>query len=124
VDFAESDDETASAQQKNTSKLRKAASLEVLKAYGGCFTSGFLALQDPLPKRPTSKLRSYESVGDFGMRLGSETTSIATGSSHSSVNFNIPRPDSATLVDRKSGRKWSWKGMRKSGKQAANLFRI
>jgi hypothetical protein len=123
AEFEESDCDTVNAQEKETaSKLRKAASLEVLKAYGGCFASGFLALQDPLPKRSTSKLRSYESVGDFGLRRGSETTSIAPTSSDSSVSLGWPRPDSATLVDKKSGRKWSWKGMRRSGKKAADRF--
>jgi hypothetical protein len=56
--------------------LRKAASLEALRAYSGCFVSGFLALQEPLPWTSPAATASSGSL------------SISTGS---------PRPDSDTL---------------------------
>ncbi|KAL5121422.1 hypothetical protein ACEQ8H_000493 [Pleosporales sp. CAS-2024a] len=57
--------------------LRKAASLEALQAYGGCFVSGFLAMQEPLPWMASPTATST-----------SRSSSTSTGS---------PRPDSDTL---------------------------
>lgn len=74
---AESDDEDLE-DQRNI-ELRREASLEALQAYGGCFVSGFLAMQQPLPW--TSKpLKSASS------NLSASTTST-----------DSPRPDSDTL---------------------------
>jgi hypothetical protein len=122
-DFQESDDEIADAQKENVA-LRRAASLEVLKAYGGAFASGFLALQDPLPTRPRTNLRSYQSAEGLAIeRSASYTTSTTTSSRSTSPlsNCSGPRPDSATLSfadNVRKGGKWSWRGMRKSRKQA------
>ncbi|KAF1937637.1 hypothetical protein EJ02DRAFT_412021 [Clathrospora elynae] len=125
-DFEGSDDEGEDVEvRQNTIDLRRAASLEVLKAYGGCFASGFLALQDPLPTRPKSKLRSYEIAEEFDLqRWASEPTSIETASSRSSSNASSPRPDSATLSqadvqDLKQRRKWNWRVTKKSRRDAA-----
>jgi hypothetical protein len=127
-EFAESDDGDAKAQKENVA-LRRAASLEVLKAYGGAFASGFLALQDPLPTRPKSKLRSYQSAEGFAIERSSSYTTTDTASRSSSSGLSnlsnlsrlsSPRPDSATLGfadDVRKGGKWSWKGLRKSRKQ-------
>ncbi|KAF1833650.1 hypothetical protein BDW02DRAFT_623411 [Decorospora gaudefroyi] len=122
-EYEESDEGDANAQEE-TLALRRAASLEVLKAYGGCFASGFLALQEPIPTRPNPKPRSHENANGFETRRwASDTRSIKTSSSRSSSNLNDPRPDSATLscTDAhglsKRG-KWRWKGMKRSRKQA------
>jgi hypothetical protein len=129
-EFAESDDGDAKAQKESVA-LRRAASLQVLKAYGGAFASGFLALQDPLPTRPKSKLRSCQSAEGFAIeRLSSYTTTdTALRSSSSGLsslsNLSSPRPDSATLSfadDVRKGGKWSWRGMRKSRKQILKNF--
>lgn len=126
-DFAESDDGNVES-QRETIALRRAASLEVLKAYGGCFASGFLALQEPLPSRPKSKLRSYESAYSVDMsRTASNATSLETASSSWSSNVDVPRPDSSTLgvpVPESKGGKWSWRSMRRSRKQAAKKIEV
>lgn len=119
-DFEESDDGDENVRKANAA-LRRAASLEVLKAYGGCFASGFLALQDPLPTRPKSKLRSCQSMDGFAMeRSASAATSISTSSS-SCNNPGGARPDSATLGEedtRERGR-WSWRCMGMGRRQKA-----
>lgn len=126
LDLEESDDEDVGSQRKRMA-LRKAASMEVLKAYGGCFASGFLALQEPLPSRPQSKLRRYESTDEFDIR---RTASIATSlesasmSCTSSTTTDSPRPDSATLSaallqEAAKASKWSWRSMRRSRKNAS-----
>jgi hypothetical protein len=56
---------------------QRAASLQALEVYGGCFVSGFLAMQEPLPWLSTPTLTS-----------GSDSSTTSSGS---------PRPDSATL---------------------------
>jgi hypothetical protein len=127
-DFAESDDGNVET-QRETIALRRAASLEVLKAYGGCFASGFLALQEPLPSRPKSKLRSYESAYSVDMsRTASNATSLDTASTSWSSNMDTPRPDSSTLgvpvQDMEKTSKWSWRGMRKSRKPAAKKIEV
>ncbi|KAI4645205.1 hypothetical protein J4E93_006005 [Alternaria ventricosa] len=127
-DFAESDDGNVET-QRETIALRRAASLEVLKAYGGCFASGFLALQEPLPSRPKSKLRSYESAYSVDIsRTASNATSLETASTSWSSNMDTPRPDSSTLgvpvQEMEKGSKWSWRGMRRSRKQAAKKLEV
>ncbi|RMZ73860.1 hypothetical protein GMOD_00004659 [Pyrenophora seminiperda CCB06] len=123
-DFAESDDGDADA-QRQTMALRRAASLEVLKAYGGCFASGFLALQEPLPTRAKSKLRIYESADGCEIsRTASIATSLATSSSSWGTNLDSPRPDSATLSstpvpEATKGARWRWRSMKKSWKCSA-----
>ncbi|KNG51659.1 hypothetical protein TW65_01056 [Stemphylium lycopersici] len=123
-DFAESDDGDDIESQMHNLALRRAASMEVLKAYGGCFASGFLALQDPLPTRPKSKLRRYESADDCDIRrTASVATSLESASVSCASNLDSPRPDSATLSPAelqsvaKAGR-WSWRSMKKTRKQS------
>lgn len=129
MDFDESDDEDASTYSKRMA-LRRAASLEVLKAYGGCFASGFLALQEPLPVRPQSKLRRYESAEEFEIRrTASIATSLETLSvSCTSTTSDSPRPDSATLspeeLQQATKGKWSWRSMRKSRKNSAKKLGV
>lgn len=62
--------------------LRKAASLEALQAYGGCFVSGFLAMQEPLPWTwSTSSLEaSNQSIRSCGSPRPDSDTLSATGS--------------------------------------------
>lgn len=122
LDLEESDDEDVGSQKKRMA-LRKAASMEVLKAYGGCFASGFLALQEPLPSRPQSKLRRYESADEIEIRrTASIATSLESGSaSCTSSTTDSPRPDSATLSpaqlqEAARATKWSWRSMRRSRK--------
>lgn len=128
-DFAESDDGDADA-QRQTMALRRAASLEVLKAYGGCFASGFLALQEPLPTRAKSKLRIYESADGCEMqRTASIATSFATSSSSWGHNLDNPRPDSATLSSTPipepvKGARWRWRSMKKSWKPSAKKLEV
>jgi hypothetical protein len=128
-DFAESDDGDADAHKQSVA-LRRAASLEVLKAYGGAFASGFLALQDPLPMRPKSKLRSYQRAEGLAMERSASYTTTDTASRSSSSglsNLSSPRPDSATLSfadDVRKGGKWSWRGLRKSKKHAVKQFEM
>ncbi|OAL02230.1 hypothetical protein IQ06DRAFT_132860 [Phaeosphaeriaceae sp. SRC1lsM3a] len=78
--------------------LKKAASLEALQAYGGCFVSGFLAMQDPLPWLSPAASPSP--------------------SNSSRWSFGSPRPDSDTLSrmdieELSSERKRSWRSVRK-----------
>jgi hypothetical protein len=129
LDLEESDDEEDMSSQTKRMALRKAASMEVLKAYGGCFASGFLALQEPLPSRPQSKLRRYESADEFEIRrTASIATSLESGSvSCTSSTTDSPRPDSATLSpaqlqEAAKASKWSWRSMRKSRKHSAKKF--
>jgi hypothetical protein len=75
-DCIESDDEDLEA-IRNV-ELRRAASLEALQAYGGCFVSGFMAMQEPLPGRYT-------------------TARSASKLSTSTSSADSPRPDSDTL---------------------------
>jgi hypothetical protein len=96
LDYSESDDGDLIAMHDVA--LRKAASLEALQAYGGCFVSGFLAMQDPLPW------------------ASSPTATITSRSSFTSAGS--PRPDSDTLsrVDVRElndERKSNWRSMRK-----------
>lgn len=108
--------------------LRKAASLEALKAYGGCFASGFLAMQEPLPW--ASRTSPYEDVEGLDLReLVWEMASVETGSvkvlsnsTHSRVGR--PRPDSDTLshADVQELRDvgiWSWSFIGKRRRNAA-----
>jgi hypothetical protein len=80
--------------------LRRAASLEALQAYGGCFVSGFLAMQEPLPWTSSSN-RSVASSGS-------------------------PRPDSDTLshtdaLDAPVQRKRSWRSLARLGSAGRKL---
>jgi hypothetical protein len=81
--------------------LRRAASLEALQAYGGCFVSGFLAMQDPLPW-----LSPATASANF------------TRSSRSTTSAGSPRPDSDTLSstgaqESANERKGSWISMKR-----------
>lgn len=113
--------------------LRRAASLEALKAYGGCFASGFLAMQEPLPW--TSRRTPHEDVEGLDIReLVLDMASVETGSVQVSSNTTrtragCPRPDSDTLSHadiqelNEVGR-WSWKFIGKRRRNAANKWRI
>ncbi|KAF2832345.1 hypothetical protein CC86DRAFT_462657 [Ophiobolus disseminans] len=93
-DDTESDD--GEVNSTRNIEMRRAASLGALQAYGGCFVSGFLAMQEPLPvSRPTT----------------------TRSSSATSVESLHARPDSATLgqadIQELSGRRQSsWIGAR------------
>lgn len=96
--------------------LRKAASLEALKIYGGCFTSGFLAMThgDFNDQRGVCP----DAEGLDLQRLATEMARVDTGSIETRSRFSgscgSPRPDSDTLsrpdVRRK---KWSWRSLGK-----------
>ncbi|KAF1848899.1 uncharacterized protein K460DRAFT_353832 [Cucurbitaria berberidis CBS 394.84] len=113
--------------------FRRAASLEALKAYGGCFASGFLAMQDPLPwtsRRSGHTTRPfYENAECLDLQklasemASNESQSAKTTSSHSHSNAGCPRPDSDTLSHAdiqslKNERKWSWRSI---GKKRRNV---
>lgn len=116
--------------------LRRAASLEALQAYGGCFASGFLAMQNPLPwaSRRTGGRREalYETIEEpEAWRLALtleciETGSIATASTNSFASSGSPRPDSDTLshvdvAELGVKRKWSWRSLGRKKNTAGKL---
>ena len=128
-DFEGSDDEDWDVKKVDIA-LRRAASLEALKIYGGCFTSGFLAMQEPLPwMTPSHSNRKpcQQDVEGLDFRkLASEMVRTRSGSAGASSRDSnsyagSPRPDSDTLsradVEKERGRKWSWRslGRRVSG---------
>lgn len=123
--MSESDVEDLDARRYNIA-LRKAASLEALKIYGGCFTSGFLAMtHGDLDNR---KLSCPDAEGIDLHRLAVEMarverSSIATGS-RSSDSCGSPRPDSDTLsridVRERSEKKWSWRSLGKKRRNERN----
>ncbi|CAO2650111.1 Nn.00g014030.m01.CDS01 [Neocucurbitaria sp. VM-36] len=113
--------------------LRRAASLEALKAYGGCFASGFLAMQDPLPwtsrrNDHVTKKRHEDIEGLDLEKLASEMVSLGTESTKTTwsslySNAGCPRPDSDTLSQAdiqslKSERKWSWRSIGRKRRSA------
>lgn len=124
-ELSETGDEDLDARNYNNA-LRKAASLEALKIYGGCFTSGFLAMtHGDLDNR---ELYCSDAEGIDLQRFAVEmarvdTGSIATGS-RSSDSCGSPRPDSDTLsrvdVRERSERKWSWKSLGKKRRSERN----
>jgi len=75
-DRAESDEDL---EEERDVELRREASLEALQAYGGCFVSGFLAMQQPL------------------LRTAPPTKSASSNLSASVTSTDSPRPDSDTL---------------------------
>ncbi|KAH8723438.1 hypothetical protein GQ44DRAFT_774041 [Phaeosphaeriaceae sp. PMI808] len=92
----ESDDGDLDAKYNNA--LRQAASLEALQAYGGCFVSGFLNMQQPLP-----------------WTLPAATITTSNGSF---TAVGCPRPDSDTLSctdtqESTESRKRNWRHMRR-----------
>lgn len=117
-EMSDSGEEDVNAQQYNIA-LRKAASLEALKIYGGCFTSGFLAMthgdigdrQRPSPDAERLDLQ----------RLASEMARVDTGSIETESRFSSscgsPRPDSDTLsrvdVRERCEKRWGWKSLGK-----------
>lgn len=125
-DFDGSNDGDSDA-RRHAIALRRAASLEALKAYGGCFTSGFFAMQQPLPRRPIPNLHlrgPFEDDESLDLRtLASEMSSVDTGSvktasSTSHNNAGCPRPDSDTLShidvkELKPERRWRWRSLGK-----------
>ncbi|KAF1931281.1 uncharacterized protein M421DRAFT_2789 [Didymella exigua CBS 183.55] len=117
-DLSESGDEDLDTRRYNIA-LRKAASLEAMKIYGGCFTSGFLAMtHGDLDNR---KMSCPDAEGIDLQRLAVEMARVDTGSietgSRSSDSCGSPRPDSDTLsrVDtrERSEKKWSWRSLGK-----------
>jgi hypothetical protein len=124
--FEGSDDDDDWDANKVDIALRRAASLEALKIYGGCFTSGFLAMQDPLPWMTPSngsrKPRRQDVEGLDFRRLASEMVRSRSGNTETSSRdsdsrIGSPRPDSDTLsradVEKERGRKWSWRSLGK-----------
>jgi hypothetical protein len=106
--------------------LNRAASLEALQAYGGCFTAGFLAMQQPIPWKPakTSRMRDlWEDFENIDIRalaanVTVETGSVTTASNTSPDSPGSPRPDSDTLSgvdvnELKAKKRWSWKNISK-----------
>ena len=123
-DYSESGDEDLDARRYNIA-LRKAASLEALKIYGGCFTSGFLAMTHG----DVHDRRYPDAEGLDLQRLASEMARVDTGSieteSRSSDSCGSPRPDSDTLsrldVRERSEKKWSWRSLGKKRRSERNL---
>lgn len=92
--YDDTESEDGEAETLRILELRRVASLEALQAYGGCFVSGFLAMQEPLP-------------------WASTTTTL-----NSTTCADRPRPDSDTLShmdvqELSSSRLRGWKSMRK-----------
>jgi len=90
--------------------LRRVASLQALKAYGGCFASGFLAMQHPFPWTTA------------------ETTSIRTSSSGSSHDSEYPGSDLETesivsVQEIETGRRRPWKRFGRSRASMAQISR-
>ena len=124
-DLSESGDEDLDARRYNLA-LRKAASLEALKIYGGCFTSGFLAMtHGDLDHR---KLSCLDAEGIDLQKLAVEMVRVNTGSidtgSRSSDSCGSPRPDSDTLsrvdVRERTEKKWSWRSLGKKMRNDRN----
>ncbi|KZM27369.1 hypothetical protein ST47_g1486 [Ascochyta rabiei] len=118
------DDVSASGEDNvNTARyniaLRKAASLEALQIYGGCFTSGFLAMTHG--DMDDGDLSCRDAEGLDLQRLASDMARVDTGStetgSRCTGSCGSPRPDSDTLsrVDaRERGEKrWRWRSLGK-----------
>lgn len=115
-EWSEFGDEDLNARRYNMA-LKKAASLEALKIYGGCFTSGFLAMThgDMDDRKPSC----LDTEGLDLQRLASDMARVDTGSietgSRSSDSCGSPRPDSDTLsrvgVQDRSEKKWSWRSL-------------
>ena len=126
-DLSDCGEEDLNARRYNIA-LRKAASLEALKIYGGCFTSGFLAMTNGrIDSRSTPR---PDAEGLDLQWLASEMARVDTGSieteSWFSGSYGSPRPDSDTLsrVDARDGveKKWSWRSLgkrRRNEKSAA-----
>ncbi|KAH6621802.1 hypothetical protein C7974DRAFT_397166 [Boeremia exigua] len=116
-DLSESADEDLNTRRYNMA-LRKAASLEALQIYGGCFTSGFLAMTHG--DYDYQKLACADAEGLDLQKFAFEMSRADTGSiesrSRSSGSCGSPRPDSDTLsrLDReRSEKKWSWRNFGK-----------
>ncbi|KAF2623873.1 hypothetical protein BU25DRAFT_414044 [Macroventuria anomochaeta] len=124
-DLSESGDEDHDARRYNIA-LRKAASLEALKIYGGCFTSGFLAMaHGDIDDR---KLSCPDAEGLDLQKLASEMARVDTGSIETESRFSgscgSPRPDSDTLsqmdVRERCEKKWSWRSLGKKRRSERN----
>lgn len=99
-------DELDEDEDEHSIALRRAASLQALKAYGGCFASGFLAMQHPFPWTTA------------------ETTSVRTSSSGSSHDADYPSSDLETqsivsVQEIETGRRRPWKSFGKSRSRMA-----
>lgn len=131
-DCDESEDGDLDARRNNIA-LRRAASLEALKIYGGCFASGFLAMQDPW--RSTSAASQSQQyyldvetleLRELALEMASiQTSSMETGSTRTGSSIGKPRPDSVVLSPagaqtEKSQRKWSWKNIAKRRHNKSN----
>ncbi len=127
-DLDESDDEDITM-PRNHVALRRAASLQALKAYGGCFASGFLAMQEPLPAIPRKWSCTTDAESLDLEKLASEMSlqemnSMKPGLSSRQDRAGSPRPDSDTLSqvdmsDVKHERRWRWRGMGKRRRNSA-----
>ncbi|KAL6705098.1 hypothetical protein ACN47E_007357 [Coniothyrium glycines] len=99
--------------------LRKAASIEAMQAYGGCFASGFFAMQEPLPWTKLSQNSSLQRMASNKSSVG--TGSITTSSCRLPRSTGMPRPDSDTLSNpdvqlSSPARKWRWSSLVKGAK--------
>jgi len=124
-DLSDSGEEDLNARRYNIA-LRKAASLEALKIYGGCFTSGFLAMtHGDMDER---QLRYPDAERLDLQRFASEMARVDTGSietgSRISSSCGSPRPDSDTLsrvdVRERCEKKWSWRSLGKKRRNERN----
>lgn len=91
--------------------------MEALKIYGGCFTSGFLAMtHGDLDDR---RLPTPDTEGLDLQMLAADMARVDTGSIETESRFSgscgSPRPDSDTLsrvdVRERSEKKWSWRSL-------------
>lgn len=126
-DFEGSDDGDFESRPENIA-LRKAASIEAMQAYGGCFASGFFAMQDPLPwTKPPNTRRSRSQSRKLASDTNSvDNSSVRTSSTRSISNDGMPRPDSDTLSNAdahqlKSSRKWKWSTLVKNSKTSTKM---
>ncbi|KAF2848368.1 hypothetical protein T440DRAFT_470238 [Plenodomus tracheiphilus IPT5] len=108
------DDEFDEDEDEQSVALRRAASLQALKAYGGCFASGFFAMQQPLPWTTTS--------------MG-ETRSVRTDSNASSNYSECPKSDIDTqsIVDVQeiqTGRRQRRRSWREFGKNRLSMMKV
>lgn len=126
-DSSESGEEDLDTTRYNIA-LRKAASLEALKIYGGCFASGFLAMTHG--DGNDRNLSDRDAEGLDLQRLASEMARVDTGSIETELTISnscigSPRPDSDTLsrvdVRERNEKKWCWRSLGKKRRSERSL---
>jgi hypothetical protein len=119
--MSESGEEDLNTRRYNMA-LRKAASLEALKIYGGCFTSGFLAMTHGDFNDRSGACPDAEGLDLH--RLATEMARVDTGSISTDSRFSgscgSPRPDSDTLSRPDVRKKWSWRSLGKKMRSERN----